>query len=194
MKLCGALETAHLTGTLHRDIKPANVLVNDYGEPQLSDFGIARIVGGYETATGFFTGTIAFTAPEVLAGSPPTAVSDVYSLGATIYALIAGTAAHERKSDEDLIAHYLRISSTPVPDMRPQGIPANVCAAIEKAMSLDPTERHASAADFGREMQSAQRHNGLMRIRWSSVRPTVSQRVTADSRHVSNAVCDRRSD
>ncbi|ART71761.1 protein kinase [Mycobacterium dioxanotrophicus] len=162
VKLCGALETAHRAGTLHRDIKPGNVLVNDYGEPQLSDFGIARIVGGYETATGFFTGTIAFTAPEVLAGSPPTAVSDVYSLGATIYALIAGTAAHERKGDEDLIAHYLRISSTPVPDMRPQGIPADVCAAIEKSMSLDPTQRHASAADFGREMQLAQRHNGLM--------------------------------
>jgi len=162
VKLCGALETAHRTGTLHRDIKPGNVLVNDYGEPQLSDFGIARIIGGYETATGFFTGTIAFTAPEVLAGSPPTTVSDVYSLGATIYALIAGTAAHERKSDEDLIAHYLRISSTPVPDMRPQGIPANVCAAIEKAMSLDPTKRHASAADFGHELQLAQRHNGLI--------------------------------
>ena len=162
VKLCGALETAHRTGTLHRDIKPGNVLVNDYGEPQLSDFGIARIVGGYETATGFFTGTIAFTAPEVLAGSPPTAVSDVYSLAATIYALIAGAAAHERKSGEDLVAHYLRISSTPVPDMRPQGIPADVCAAIEKAMSLDPTERHASAAEFGRDMQSAQRHNGLI--------------------------------
>ena len=162
VKLCGALETAHRTGTLHRDIKPGNVLVNDYGEPQLSDFGIARIVGGYETATGFFTGTIAFTAPEVLAGSPPTAASDVYSLAATIYALIAGTAAHERKSDEDLIAHYLRISSTPVPDMRPQGIPADVCAAIEKAMSLDQANRHASAADFGRELQLAQRHNGLI--------------------------------
>ena len=91
VKLCGALETAHRAGTLHRDIKPANVLVNDYGEPQLSDFGIARIAGGYETATGFFTGTIAYTAPEVLAGNPPTAASDVYSLGATIYALIAGT-------------------------------------------------------------------------------------------------------
>jgi serine/threonine protein kinase/N-acetylneuraminic acid mutarotase len=162
VKLCGALETAHRTGTLHRDIKPGNVLVNDYGEPQLSDFGIARIVGGYETATGFFTGTIAFTAPEVLAGSPPTAASDVYSLGATIYALIAGTAAHERKGDEDLIAHYLRISTSPVPDMRPQGIPADVCAAIEKAMSLDQTKRHPSAADFGRELQLAQRHNGLI--------------------------------
>ena len=162
VKLCGALETAHRAGTLHRDIKPANVLVNDYGEPQLSDFGIARIAGGFETKTGFFTGTIAFTAAEVLAGNPPTTRSDVYSLGATLYALIAGTAAHERKTGEDLIAHYLRIGSTPVPDMRPGGIPADVCAAIEKAMSLDPANRQASAADLGRELQAAQRHNGLI--------------------------------
>jgi N-acetylneuraminic acid mutarotase len=162
VKLCGALETAHRTGTLHRDIKPANVLVNDYGEPQLSDFGIARIAGGFETRTGYFTGTIAYTAAEVLAGNPPTTASDVYSLGATLYALIAGTAAHERKTGEDLIAHYLRIGSTPVPDMRPGGIPADVCAAIEKAMSLDPANRQASAADLGRELQAAQRHNGLV--------------------------------
>jgi serine/threonine-protein kinase PknK len=162
VKLCGALETAHGTGTLHRDIKPGNVLVNDYGEPHLSDFGIAHIAGGYETATGYFTGTIAFTAPEVLAGSPPTAAADVYSLGATIYALIAGTAAHERNTGEDLIAHYLRIGSTPVPDLRPAGIPADVCASIERAMSLDPAKRPASAAEFGRELQAAQRHSGLI--------------------------------
>ncbi len=162
VKLCGALEAAHQAGTLHRDIKPGNVLVNDYGEPQLSDFGIARIVGGYETATGYFTGTISYTAPEVLAGNPPTAASDVYSLGATLYALIAGTAAHERHTGEDLIAHYLRISSTPVPDMRPDGIPANVCAAIEKAMSSDPEKRQASAEEFGHELQRVQRQNGLI--------------------------------
>ena len=162
VKMCGALETAHRAGTLHRDIKPANVLVNDYGEPQLSDFGIARIVGGYETAIGFFTGTIAYTAPEVLAGNPPTSASDVYSLGATVYALIAGTAAYERHSGEDLIAHYLRISSTPVPDMRHKGIPADVCAAIEKSMSLDPANRQASAEEFGHELQLAQRRSGLI--------------------------------
>jgi serine/threonine protein kinase/N-acetylneuraminic acid mutarotase len=161
VKLCGALETAHRTGTLHRDIKPANVLVNDYGEPQLSDFGTARITGGYKTETGYFTGTLSYTAPEVLAGSPPTVAADVYSLGATIYALIAGKPPHERKADEDLIAHYLRITSTPVPDLRPHGIPADVCAVIEKAMSREPGDRHVSAAEFGREVQLAQRHNGL---------------------------------
>jgi serine/threonine protein kinase/N-acetylneuraminic acid mutarotase len=162
VKLCGALETAHRANTLHRDIKPANVLVNDYGEPQLSDFGTARIAGGYKTVTGFFTGTLSYTAPEVLEGKPPTARADVYSLGATIYALIAGHAAHERKTDEELVAHYLRITSTPVPDLRSEGIPADVCAAIEKAMSLDSTKRQASAEEFGRELQLAQRHNGLI--------------------------------
>lgn len=161
VKLAGALETAHRTGTLHRDIKPANVLVNDYGEPQLSDFGTARIAGGYKTVTGFFTGTLSYTAPEVLAGNAPTVAADVYSLGATLYALIAGSPPHERNADEDLIAHYLRITSTPVPDLRPQGIPADVCAAIEKALSREPVDRYASAADFGRELQFAQRHNGL---------------------------------
>ncbi len=161
VKLCGALETAHRTGTLHRDIKPANVLVNDYGDPQLSDFGTARIVGGYKTVTGFFTGTLSYTAPEVLTGKPPTVEADVYSLGATIYALIAGKAAHERNTDEELIAHYLRITSQPVPDLRHLGIPSDVCSAIEKAMSLDSADRFGSAAEFGRTLQEAQRHNGL---------------------------------
>ena len=161
VKLCGALETAHRTGTLHRDIKPANVLFNDYGEAQLSDFGTARIAGGYKTMTGFFTGTLSYTAPEVLSGNPPTVVADVYSLGASIFALIAGNPPHERKTDEDLIAHYLRITSTPVPDLRPAGIPSDICAAIEKAMSREPGARQASAAEFGRELQLAQRHNGL---------------------------------
>jgi serine/threonine-protein kinase PknK len=159
--LCGALETAHRSGTLHRDIKPANVLVNDYGEPQLSDFGIAHIEGGYETAVGFFSGTIDYTAPEVMTGNPATIAADIYSLGATLYALIAGSAAHERKTGEDLIAQYLRINSTRVPDLRPDGIPDAMCSAIEHAMAVDPAERPASAAEFGRELQEAQRRNGL---------------------------------
>ena len=161
VKLCGALETAHKAGTLHRDIKPANILINDYGEPLLSDFGIAHIEGGYETATGYFSGTIDYTAPEVLTGTPATVASDVYSLGATIYALIAGNAAHERNTGEELLAQYMRISTTRVPDLRPDGIPDPVCSVIEKAMSVDPAERPVSAADFGRELQAAQRRNGL---------------------------------
>lgn len=161
VKLCGALETAHLSGTLHRDIKPANVLVNDYGEPQLTDFGTAHVPGGYETAAGLFSGTIDYLAPEIMTGEPATVSSDVYSLGATIYALIAGNAAYERRGNEDLLAHYTRINTTRIPDLRHNGIPDAVCSAIEMAMSPDSDERPASAADFGRGLQETQRRNGL---------------------------------
>ena len=65
-KLAGALETAHRCGILHRDVKPGNVLMSDYGDPQLTDFGIAHIAGGFETASGMITGSLAYTAPEVI--------------------------------------------------------------------------------------------------------------------------------
>ncbi|WAC92120.1 serine/threonine-protein kinase [Mycobacterium sp. Aquia_213] len=174
VKLSGALETAHKTGILHRDIKPANVLVDDYGEPQLADFGIAHIQGGYETTSGFFSGTIDYTPPESLAGNPATVVSDIYSLGATIYTLIAGAAPYERMTSEDLVAQYLRISTTAFPDLRATGIPDAVCAAIESAMAVDPAERPGSAAELGREFQAAQRSNGL---------PADSMAITDSGRH-----------
>ena len=162
VKLCGALETAHRTGTLHRDIKPANVLVNDYGEPQLSDFGTARIAGGYKTVTGFFTGTLSYTAPEVLAGNPPTVAADVYSLGATIYALIAGSAAARaqgrRGSDRALSADHVDARAGPA--ARRESPP--MCALrSRRRCRIEPADRQASAAEFGRELQLAQRHNGL---------------------------------
>ena len=81
VKMAGALETAHRRGTLHRDVKPANILLTEYGEPQLTDFGIARISGGFETTSGAIIGSPAYIAPEVLQGHPPEATSDVYSLG-----------------------------------------------------------------------------------------------------------------
>ena len=121
VKLAGALEAAHRVGTLHRDVKPANILLTDYGEPQLTDFGIARIAGGFETATGVITGSPAFTAPEVLEGATPTPASDVYSLGATLFCALTGHAAFERRSGEQVVAQFLRITSQPIPDLRDAG-------------------------------------------------------------------------
>ena len=100
VKVAGALETAHRRGTLHRDVKPANILLTEYGEPQLTDFGIARIIGGFETADGAVMGSPAYTAPEVIAGEPPSSAADVYGLGATLFAAITGHAAFERRSGD----------------------------------------------------------------------------------------------
>ncbi|HVQ49288.1 MAG TPA: protein kinase [Mycobacterium sp.] len=161
VKLAGALDAAHHAGTLHRDIKPANILLTDYGEPQLTDFGIARIAGGFQTATGVITGSPAFTAPEVLEGATPTERSDVYSLGATLFCALTGHAAYERRSGEQVVAQFLRITSQPIPDLREHGLPGDVAAIIERAMSRDPVDRPASAAEFGDELRETQRGSGV---------------------------------
>ena len=161
VKLAGALEAAHRAGILHRDVKPGNVLLTEYGEPQLTDFGIARIAGGFQTATGVIIGSPAFTAPEVLAGASPTPASDVYSLGATLFCMLTGHAAFERRSGEQVVAQFLRITSQPIPDLREQGLPAEVAAVIERAMAQDASARPASAAAFGDGLREIQRTNGM---------------------------------
>lgn len=161
VKLAGALETAHRAGILHRDVKPANVLLTSYGEPQLSDFGIARIAGGFETDTGTITGSPAFTAPEVLSGDPPTIASDVYGLGATLFCLLTGHAAFERRSGEQIVAQFLRIAAESAPRLPSAGIPADVRAAVESAMSRDPGRRPATAAELGHQLRAIERSHGL---------------------------------
>ncbi len=160
VKLAGALDAAHRVGTLHRDVKPANILLTDYGEPQLTDFGIARIAGGFETATGVITGSPAFTAHEVLEGATPTVASDIYSLGATLFCALTGHAAYERRSGEQVVAQFLRITSEPVPDLRDQGLPDDVAAAIEVAMARDPADRPATVAELGERLREIQRTTG----------------------------------
>ena len=161
VKMAGALETAHRLGTLHRDVKPANILLTEYGEPELTDFGIARIAGGFETGTGIITGSPAFTPPEVLQGQTPTPASDVYSLGATLFCALTGHAAYERRSGEQVFAQFLRITTGPVPELDPVAIPADVRAAIEHAMANDLHDRPGTAAEFGDELRETQRRNGL---------------------------------
>lgn len=161
VKLAGALETAHRAGILHRDIKPGNVLLTDYGEPQLTDFGIARVEGGFETTTGVVTGSPAFTAPEVLRSGVPSVASDVYGLGATLFAMITGHAAYERRSGEQIVAQFLRISADPLPDLRLDGIPDEVAAAIEASMAHNPADRPPSAAAFGEMLREFQRGNDM---------------------------------
>ncbi|WP_280363565.1 serine/threonine-protein kinase [Nocardia wallacei] len=162
VKLAGAIESAHRVDVLHRDVKPGNVLLSRYGEPQLTDFGIARIPGGFRTSTSMITGSPAFTAPEVLKGEEPTVRSDVYGLGSTLFALLTGHAAFERQSGEKVVAQFLRITTQPVPDLREQDIPAGVADVIERAMAADPADRPQSALELGELLRSVQREEGQL--------------------------------
>jgi eukaryotic-like serine/threonine-protein kinase len=90
-QVASALAAAHKLGIMHRDVKPGNILVGDGDDAKLSDFGIARAeVDATLTQTGMMTGTPAYLAPEIATGEGPSPASDVWALGATIYAAVEG--------------------------------------------------------------------------------------------------------
>ncbi|WP_068268770.1 serine/threonine-protein kinase [Aldersonia kunmingensis] len=153
--MSGALETAHQAGVLHRDVKPANILITEYGAPQLTDFGIARVSGDLHEAHGLIVGSPAYIAPELVEGRPASVASDVYGLGATLFTALNGEAAFARRQGEAVVAQLLRISTEALPDLRGRGVPDEFSTLIEQAMARSPEERPHSAAAFGAALRDA---------------------------------------
>jgi S1-C subfamily serine protease len=161
VKLAGALAIAHAQGVLHRDIKPENVLFSSYGEPQLADFGVARIQGGTTSASGTITGSLAHAAPEVISGVAASESSDVWSLASTVFTLLAGAPPFHRDTDETLTPLITRILTEPPTDLRPMGVPTQVCEVLEAALAKDSWERTPRATAFGTALQQAQSALGV---------------------------------
>src|SRR5690606_1976213 len=134
-RLAGGLAAAHAAGVLHRDLKPANVLLSEYGEPQLSDFGVARLVDAATTTTGSVTATIGYAAPEILSGGPATERSDVYGRAATVHAGLSGRAPFAGTDGEAVIARVGRVLTQPPPDLRPLGVPAPLADLLEAGLA-----------------------------------------------------------
>jgi serine/threonine protein kinase/outer membrane protein OmpA-like peptidoglycan-associated protein len=161
VKLAGALASAHAAGVLHRDVKPDNVLLTDYGEPQLADFGVARLFGATRSVTGSFSGSLTYAAPETISGMSATEASDVWSLAATMAMMIAATPPFGSPTQTSLQALIMRILTAEPTDLRSFGTPEPVCAAIEAGLAKDSWVRPASADAFGASLQEAQRRVGI---------------------------------
>jgi serine/threonine protein kinase len=162
IKIASATETAHRAGVLHRDIKPSNILMTTYGNPVLSDFGIAGTVGEHnpDETVGM---SIPWSAPEVVhSETNGTVPSEVYSLAATIYSLLAGRAPFEMPWQSNTSADLIARSSKGKPQpIGREDVPDRLERVLARAMSRRPEARPQSAMELIRELQSIEVDLGL---------------------------------
>ncbi len=144
--LCDALEYAHNHGIVHRDIKPDNVHLLPGGRVKLTDFGIARITHEEQlTIAGQVFGTPSYMSPEQILGGPIDARTDIFSMGVLLYEMTTGRKPFTQPGDSVITITY-RITNDPPP--LPTGVPTNIEAAFARALSKNPEDRFASAADL----------------------------------------------
>ena len=148
IKIAGALETAHRAQILHRDVKPQNILVTEFGEPALADFGVAMLQSSSQTTAGLFDFTTLHAAPELLEGGHTSAATDVYELASTLYQLIAGRAAFRSYDGESPASVILRILRDPVQPLVNTQAPASLSDLLLHAMSKDQGNRPPTAGEF----------------------------------------------
>jgi eukaryotic-like serine/threonine-protein kinase len=146
-----ALEYAHRAGVVHRDIKPENILLHG-GRPVVADFGIALAVSaagaGRMTETGLSLGTPHYMSPEqASADRDVTPRSDQYSLACVLYEMLAGAPPHTGPTSQAVLMRILTEEPRPVEEVR-RSVPANVGAAIAKALEKLPADRFESSAQF----------------------------------------------
>ncbi|MGK5552143.1 serine/threonine-protein kinase [Actinomadura kijaniata] len=140
-QVAGALRAAHAIGILHRDVKPANVLITPDGRAVLTDFGIAQIAGDATlTQAGMIMGSPAYMSPERVNGERALPASDLWALGATLYAACEGRAPHHRG---DAMAMLAAVMTQDPPPPRNAGPLAPVLAAL---LERDPARRMGAAA------------------------------------------------
>ncbi|WP_330272941.1 protein kinase [Lentzea sp. NBC_00516] len=137
----GALTAAHAAGIVHRDIKPGNVLIGRDGTVKITDFGISRALGDVAvTKTGMLAGTPAYLAPELARGAAPAPPSDVFSLGATIYAMTEGEPPFG-KSTNDLGLLYKVARGETRPPMRS----GPLTGLLTRLLANEPSQRPTAA-------------------------------------------------
>ncbi len=148
LQACAGLEHAHRAGLIHRDVKPANLLITGDGTLKIADFGIAHATEGTRvTEVGTVLGTAAYLSPEQANGEQVTAASDLYSLGACLYELLAGTPPHDYQTLGELLAS--RKDGPPAPL---DGVPPELERAIVACLARDPADRPASAAALAQDL------------------------------------------
>lgn len=172
IKVCEALSFAHSRGVIHRDIKPSNVMVGQFGQVYIVDWGIARVLPLSEDTgsdrrvvvsaeaeidvPGSIVGSPAYMAPEQVEGFHEAldARTDVFALGATLYHLLTGSPPYSESNYYKLLSKVLACEFPPPHEVVGHGIlPPGLTRIAMKAMAQQPEKRYAAVADFQRDVE-----------------------------------------
>ncbi|MFQ5922035.1 MAG: tetratricopeptide repeat protein [Anaerolineales bacterium] len=154
-QLAGALQYAHEQGVVHRDIKPNNILLPKTDWPLLTDFGLAKMVGGSQlTLTGTVAGTPAYMSPEQGRGAKVDSRSDIYSLGIVLYEMATGVVPFHAETPMAVVVKHI-IDPLPLPRSKNPELPEEIERVILKALSKEPADRFQDAGEMARALNEA---------------------------------------
>jgi serine/threonine-protein kinase len=162
IKVGSALALALKHELLHRDIKPGNILFNADNEPKLIDFGLARSVEAEPESGNFTEGTPYYVAPEKIKREKETFLSDMYSLGCTLYHALTGHVPFEAPTLEELVKAHVYTPLTPPIEVAPE-ITQQTSDALMRVLAKNPSERFLSYEELTTTLEFA-RANYLLRI------------------------------
>ena len=146
-----ALDYAHAEGVIHRDLKPNNILIDQWDNLYLMDFGLAKMMASAQSLTqsGTVLGTPAYMAPEQWRGEPVDARTDVYALGIILYEMVAGRTPFESDTPFTLMYKHINDAPPPLRETLPD-LPVEVEAVILKALAKNADDRYQSAGEMAR--------------------------------------------
>ncbi|MBI3696712.1 MAG: protein kinase, partial [Acidobacteria bacterium] len=171
---CRGLQAAHDRGLVHRDLKPSNIFVMEDDSVKIIDFGVAHMVDTRSTMG--HKGTLLYMAPEQIELKPPSALSDIFSLGVVFYETFTRRRPFERPTIGEIAQAILHQIPPPCSDLNP-AVSQSLSRVIHKAMAKQPWHRFSSAREFGDTLAKAQRNETIEFFDPSRTQPRI-QRAT----------------